>query len=536
MLKINKKTVGDKTYYTAQIVKTVRVKGTNRHENVLYLGPITKEMIPRLKMAFDNKKNYIDADNIVFEFACEYGNFYLIYAIMLKYGIIALLKRYFSNPIPFVIMIIQRCIEPGSRLAIDEWLDKTPIPMLLDCEYNNPSLKEYYRALDKIGKDYSKLEDGIIEVIKNNFSQKLDYMFYDITSSYLEGSQCIIACYGYSRDKRKDCKQIVISLLTTKDGFPVSCKIMKGNTADKSTIEELINYWKEKYPDIEIVLVGDRGMYSRKNIKQILKNQEHFVMALSNKSAKYMVEEEFNKRKTEELYFEEYPEELSQIGKVRNIICCNPLKRKDEIKIRSRLMTRFEEDLKKLKEQIRKKTLNDMNKVQMKIGALKKKHSISRMYNIEVKGKTKASELIYYVNNDKLFDIQKMDGVFVIQTDVQDKSAKDLITAYKGLQEVERDFRYMKQPLELRPIYVRKEYHVKGHVYINVLSLLIMKILEYKLKHSKLNISPTKALESCSNQKLVRLIGTTKKNVLNKQSESEQLIYKALEVKERKIN
>ena len=84
--------------------------------------------------------------------------------------------------------------------------------------------------------------------------------FIMISSSYFEGHKYIIAEYGYSRDKRKDGKQIFIGLVTTADGFPIKCNIYPGNRVDKTTVQEILAELKAEYPLPEIVFVGDRGM------------------------------------------------------------------------------------------------------------------------------------------------------------------------------------------------------------------------------------------------------------------------------------
>lgn len=101
------------------------------------------------------------------------------------------------------------------------------------------------------------------------FNQESRELYYDLTSSYFEGHKCIIAEYGYSRDKRKDRKQIVIGLVTTSSGFPLQCKVYPGNRVDKTTVQEIIAELKEDFPLKEIVLVGDRGILTAHNVATI---------------------------------------------------------------------------------------------------------------------------------------------------------------------------------------------------------------------------------------------------------------------------
>ena len=113
-----------------------------------------------------------------------------------------------------------------------------------------------------------------------------DVLFYDITSSYFEGSKCLIAKYGYSRDHRPDNQQIVLALMITKEGYPFYWQVMEGNTTDITTIETLVANIKQRFKIKTCTLVFDRGMVSADNLACIEQGELRYISAMDKNEIK----------------------------------------------------------------------------------------------------------------------------------------------------------------------------------------------------------------------------------------------------------
>ncbi|MGV8155221.1 MAG: IS1634 family transposase, partial [Alkaliphilus sp.] len=214
-----------------------------------------------------------------------------------------------------------------------------------------------YRALEVLEKNLPNVEDYLYQSSLNLFNQNRNELFYDITSSYVEGHKCIIAEYGYTRNHRRDKKQIIIGLVTTYDGFPIKCNIYKGNTADKTTVASVVKELKNQFDIDEFVFVGDRGMLTSSNIEEIKKAKQKFVMAIPREWTKKYLEDvvissdRMNEIIKGELYskYIDYkkPKEDKNKGYAETdqlLLCLNTQKREDDKLYREKVMNNLKEE------------------------------------------------------------------------------------------------------------------------------------------------------------------------------------------------
>jgi len=154
-------------------------------------------------------------------------------------------------------MVLNRLVEPRSKRGVDKWVNKVYRP-----EFEQLSLHHYYRGLDYLEKFKEEVEEELFSNVKTLFNLNLDLVFWDTTSTYFQGEGPELSLYGRSKDHRSDCKQVVIGVLMTKDGFPVAHQIFPGNTADIDTFTIALEDIRRRFNIDRVIVVADRGMIS----------------------------------------------------------------------------------------------------------------------------------------------------------------------------------------------------------------------------------------------------------------------------------
>ena len=171
-----------------------------------------------------------------------------------------------------VVLVLARFCAPSSELQIAEsWYDKTALDDLLGVRSDKISEDRLYRALDALLPHKDELCRHLQQRYGELFDCTFDFMFYDITSTYFEGSAKANpqAKRGYSRDGRPDCPQICIGLVTTLEGLPLAFEIFDGNRVDVTTTQEMVQIMEAKYGKANRVWVMDRGMVSEDNLEYL---------------------------------------------------------------------------------------------------------------------------------------------------------------------------------------------------------------------------------------------------------------------------
>jgi hypothetical protein len=170
------------------------------------------------------------------------------------------------------LLAVNRLIAPRSELSIHEkWFPQTAMAVLLDSEERVAEKDRLYRALDRMVEHKEALEEHLAQRWKDLFGASFDVLLYDLTSTYFEGEAQEVdkAEHGHSRDHRPDCKQLILALVVTPEGFPLSYEVFAGNRADVSTLEEALEAVERKYGRARRVWVFDRGIVSEENLQRL---------------------------------------------------------------------------------------------------------------------------------------------------------------------------------------------------------------------------------------------------------------------------
>lgn len=274
--------------------------------------------------------------------------------------------------------------------------------------------------------------------------------------------------------KKKGKKQIVLGMMTDKDGYPVSIEVFKGNTPDPKNVGNQLKKLKGRFGVKRVIFVGDRGMIKSEQVKDIGEFKWNFITAITKAQIKTLL-----KRGLIQMgLFDEGLAEVKE-GDYRYIIRRNPARAKE---MASNRASRLHYILKKTGK--KNKYLLEHKRASKEVARRDIRREIKkrRMENI-VEVEIKDERLKNLVNKETLKEVASLDGCYVIKTDVPDLDKEIIHERYKDLTKVEQAFRTIKTTLEeIRPIYVRKEKRTRGHVFVCMLAYMMVKYMRDNLK------------------------------------------------------
>lgn len=401
----------------------------------------------------------------------------------------------FRYVVAILIMVLNRLIAPKSKLSIVDWQRKIYLP---EAEKMQLKYQHFLRAMDYLQRAKIKIEKDIFLELADLFSLKVDIVFYDLTSTYFEGSDCEMAEFGYSRDHRRDKKQILLGLVTTKEGLPIAHEVFSGNIADKSTVEGIIKGLKSRFNIGRCIFVGDRGMVSQENLDFLEKETYQYIVALKKRRSKEIediIEADLSK-------YQSVDDNLKALevnrGHLRYIICHNSQKAEDDRLFRQEALAQAEDKLKVIRTSFEQAKIKKQKSLTARIAKALLKKNAFKYFDFKV------SPFEYHLKEEAIAKEEILDGKYILKTNVKELSIQEIIQTYKNLSSVERAFRSIKDFIRLRAIFHYKPERVKAHVFICVLAYLIEKIIDKKLKLYKLNLTSTKALELLDEVRLVK--------------------------------
>jgi transposase len=363
-------------------------------------------------------------------------------------------------------MIAARILAPHSKLSTIRFWHTTTLPGEFGLLQTDDD--DLYSAMDWLLEKQDRIE---ADLSKRHLRQG-DPVFYDLSSSYYEGEQCPLAEYGYSRDKKRGKRQINYGLITDKDGRPICINAWPGNISDSSTFMPTAERVLDDFGLSEVVLVGDRGMLSSRNIDE-LRGRENvgWLTALRSSSIRALVEQYglqlslFDERNLFEFRASEYPGE-------RLIACRNPLLADKRGRVRQELLSAAENDLNKVRDRVSAGRLKKASEIGLAVGRVIDRRKMKKHFILEISD----GRLDFRRNEESIAREAALDGVYVIRTSVEDGKleAAECVRHYKKLSQVERAFRTMKMvDLQIRPIHHRLTGRVRAHIFLCMLSYYV---------------------------------------------------------------
>jgi transposase len=469
-----KKMQNGKAYFYSWIGYSYRnEKGTPTFKRLVSLANLPDKEVEAIKAVLSIEGEVTDhIFNVSFLTALPIGAEFAAFRLAEDLGIIKALECLPEKDAKLITaMILNRVVEPFpmSKKALYENLDGSGLARILELETEDIKLDDMYFALDKLQPCKNNIEKFLFDYRKVNNSRMF---LYDITSSYFEGDSCPLEAFGYNRDGKKGKKQIVIGLLTDENGCPISVEVFEGNTADQTTVLGRIDSMRERFGIDEMVFVGDRGMLTKAR-REDLQSKDYekvkYISALSRREFEHFLNDDDHPLQLS-LFDRQHLVEV-QKDAVRYVLSFNPELENESRETRRRLIEKTAEKLEGIKKSVASGRLKDRDKIAKRLYSCYDKWHAGHFFEIVYD----EGNFDFHLNEEKVADYAKIDGFYVLTSDVVALSTEEVRTKYKSLQMVEQAFRTMKTTdLFMRPIRHWNAERVKAHVFVCMLSYMVI--------------------------------------------------------------
>jgi transposase len=387
------------------------------------------------------------------------------------------------------IEVINRLCGPCSEFALAEhWYRSTALEDLLGVPDSAVTKDRLYRTLDRLLKAQESIEDDLKGQLGNLFQLDYDLLLYDLTSTYFEGlaEENDLARRGYSRDHRGDCKQIVLALIVTRDGFPLAHLTLAGNTQDLQTVETVVTTVEARFGRSQRVWVMDRGMIGKEALKFLGRSGRRYLLATRRGELGSFAKQV---RAGGWQRLENNPEvevKLLKRKRVHYLLARSRPRRQKERAIRRRQRRGLARALKKLRDRIEGGRLKDRDKILEGVGRLKGRFPKARPFVTIAVAKSGPARVSWTWLREKFRAALAGDGVYLLRSNQDGWSATEFWETYIQLTVVERAFRVLKSELLLRPVWHHYSGRTQAHVMICVLAYALWKALDHLAKRAGL--------------------------------------------------
>jgi len=527
-LRRNKRTKGGETYEYWSLVESVRSARGPRQRTVATIGKLPgldqEERIgweeirriasgmPREPKLFEDEQEppswaTIDVNRVRVERLRHFGDVYLGLLLWNKLGFADFCTKHLPEgreEIPWSVMacilVVARFCAPSSELQIAEsWYDKTALDDLLGVTGDKINDDRLYRALDVVLPYKDELCAYLQQRYGELFGATFDFLFYDITSTYFEGTATgnLQARRGYSRDSRPDCPQICIGIVATKEGLPLAFEIFDGNRPDVTTTQEMLEIMEAKYGKAHRIWVLDRGMVSEDNLECMRMNGARYVVGTPRSLLKKFEQQLLDEQWEEVRPGVEVRLVRSLEGTDETFVLCRSQGRKEkENAILNRFASALECKLNKLRDRADAGKLRDRQKVERQIGRLLERHSrAASLFTVTVRAKKDRLSIDITTHEERYAWALETGGSYILRTNWTEPDPKTLWDTYIQLTEVEDAFRTAKHDLGMRPIFHQKQDRTQAHILVCFLSLALWRTLQQWMKTCGLGTAPRKLLE-----------------------------------------
>lgn len=465
------------TYY--HLVESYREKGKVRQRTLLSLGKAGEDRLEELAVAISRHKEVFTilelAKNISVEDTYILGPLLVLERLFEQSGIDCILRSAASEHprlgfdlrgVVFT-MAAARFIRPGSKLKVYEHWQKKLYPEMIASKIE---LHQLYRAMDILALHKEEIEAGLFWRGKDLFNHEIDVVLYDLTTLRFESTRTDLGDlrqFGYSKERRSDCTQVVLGLLVTPDGIPIGFEVYPGNTFEGKTIEDIINKLRVKYHIRRFIFVGDRGLFSRKNL-EVLRGEDkvgEFIVGIKLGVFRERHNEFYDIKRYSWISKDELAVYETTHEGDRCIITWSRARAERDRKAR-------EDILDKIKKKLAKK----------KITA--KEFVTNTTYLRYVVGLNDNKE--FALNEKAIAEDAAHDGYFGVVTNVVSMSAKEIVENYKTLWIVEDAFGELKGSLRSRPVFHWTDQRIVGHLTLCFLAYYCEAIMTKALREKKI--------------------------------------------------
>jgi len=396
-------------------------------------------------------------------------------------------------------LTVYRLIDAGSEWRLHrQWFANSAMADLLGADFGLAQKDNLYRCLDKVLEHRPALFQHLRQRWADLFGAKFEVLLYDLTSTYFESDPPFPAGdkrqYGYSRDKRSDCVQVVIALVVTPEGFPLAYEVMAGNTADKTTLRGFLAKIENLYGKAERVWVMDRGIPTEEVLAE---------MRASDPPVHYLVGTPKGRLSQYEAQLLEQPWQTVRAGVQVKLLAQEGelyvlAESKDRVgKERSMRRRQLKGLIKRLKELAQMELTRDQ--LLLKLGAAKGQFPAAwRLVTLQVpalEAILRRPNLTFALRRDKLRQVRRREGRYLLRSNLSAQAPEKLWQFYIQLTQVEAAFKDLKDDLSLRPIFHSVEQRIAAHIFVAFLAYCLHVSLRACLRPLAPGLTPRSLLE-----------------------------------------
>lgn len=407
-------------------------------------------------------------------------------------------------------LVLYRLIDPGSEWRLHRhWFDHTAIADLLGGDFALAEIHRLYECHDKLVAHKAALFHHLTARWRDLFDAKFEVLLYDLTSTYFESDPPVDPTdprrFGYSRDKRGDCVQVVIALIVTPEGFPLAYEMLPGNTTDKTTLKDFLAKIEKHYGKAERIWVMDRGIPTEETLEQ---------MRTSNPPASYLVgtpkgkltalEADLTTRDWQQARPSVRVKLLPQEGETYVLVQSQDRVAKERAMRRRRLRSYLDRltEIKARKRPLKRDALHQA------LGAARKDAGRdARFVQVNVQlhgaGKTQLATLSWKLDRKTLRTAWRREGRYLLRTNLTETDPAKLWEFYLQLTEVEQAFKELKGDLALRPIHHQLEPRIEAHIFVSFLAYCLQVTLKARLRRTANGLTPRTVLEKFAAMQMI---------------------------------
>jgi hypothetical protein len=465
-----------KDYSSAYLRRTYRDGGTVKNETVANLSALPDHVIDLIDAGLKGQQLVPAAGAVTITRSAPHGHVAAVHAMAAKLGLPALLGPAGRQRDLALALIISRVVRPGSKLSTLTWWNDTTLGA--DLGVADASTDDIYAAMDWLEHRQDPIEAELARRHLGPEPNPARMALFDLSSSWLEGTRCPLAARGYSRDGKKGNLQIEYGLLTDPAGRPVAVRVFPGNTGDPGAFTAIADVVRKKFGLEQMVMVGDRGMITSARIAALNQAEDgtqrrpdgyRWITALRAPAIRKLMADDgplqlslFDQQDLAEITSPDFPGE-------RLIACRNPALAADRARKRDELLAATEKLLAPVIARVQAGRLTGAGPIGVEVGKVVSRYKSGKHLAVTITDTT----LAVTRKQDRIDAEAALDGFYVLRTPVPagQLDAAAVVSAYKNLKYVERDFRHIKSDdLDLRPVFHRLEERVRAHVLICMLA------------------------------------------------------------------
>ena len=403
-----------------------------------------------------------------------------------------------------VVLCAYRLIDPGSEWRLHrEWYDKSAMADLLGEDFALAAKDNLYRCLDKLVEHKSALFPFLKERWQDLFGVTFDVLLYDLTSTYFESNPPFPEGdkrqFGYSRDKRSDCVQVVIALVVTPEGFPLAYEVLSGNTSDKATLKGFLEKIQKQYGKARRVWVMDRGIPTEEALEEMRKSDPPVQYVVGTPKGRLSaLEEALLKLSWQEARPSVKVKLLAQDQELYVLVQSQARVSKERA-IRQRKLRDLYDRLTELREQ-----KPSFETLLMKLGAAKQEAgrawslvdvTLPEAPKTKKARQTRVADFQFKLRKEKMREVFRREGRYLLRTNLPETNPAKVWEFYLQLVEVEEAFKNLKGDLAIRPIFHQLQSRIEAHIFVCFLAYSVQVTLRHQLKAKAPGLTVRQVLE-----------------------------------------